>query len=130
MVNVPANADAMLMAYKGLKQADIKDETIKELGIPVEVTEKLVEVIDTLDVVKKDIEELKLVKAPKATDPQEQTKIRQRLSMNKVIARAADKILEADKKGVQIDQKNLVKVIKRANELITVGEKSKLDGTN
>lgn len=128
MVNVPANADAMMMAFKGLKQAEISDKVIKELGIPVEVTEKLAEVIDKLSVVEKDIKELKLVKAPQATDPGEQTKIRQRLSMNKVIAKAADKLLEANKKGVTVDQKQLIKVIKKANELITVGEKSKLNG--
>ena len=46
--------------------------------------------------------------------------------MNKVIARAADKILEADKKGVNINQRDLVKVIKKANDLIIVGEKDKL----
>ena len=46
--------------------------------------------------------------------------------MNKVIAKAADRLLEADKKQVPIDNKSLVKVIKRANEILTVAEKEQL----
>lgn len=123
MVNVPANADAMMMAYKSLKSEGFKDDIIKEIGIPIEVIDKMTTMAD-------DIEELKtLVKAQESVNPKSETKIvRQRLSMNKVIARAADKILEADKKRVPINQKDLIKVIKRANELMTVAEKSKLNG--
>lgn len=124
MVNVPANADAMMMAYKSLKQNGFKDSVIKEIGVETQVVDKLVSM-------EKDIEELKsVVKAQQSVNPSEQTKIRQRLSMNKVIAKAADKILEAEKKRVPINQKELVKVIKKANELITVREKGKLDGQN
>ncbi len=122
MVNVPANADAMMMAYKGLKEAGFEEDVIKEVGIPTEV-------IDMISEMKNDIEELKtVVKAQQSVNPVNQTKTitRERLSMNKVIARASDKILEAEKKGVQVDQKKLVKIIKRANEILTVAEKGKL----
>lgn len=121
MVNVPANADAMMMAYKGLKEAGIDEDVIKEVGVPTEV-------IDMMVSMQKDIDELKaVVKAQESSvNPSSQTKTRERLSMNKVIARASDKILEADKKGVRVDQIDLVKVIKRANELLTVAEKGKL----
>lgn len=128
VVNVPANSDAMMLAYKGLKQAGFEDETIKEVGIPVELTDKLVEVIDKLEIVEKDIKELKVVKAPQAAAPSEQTKTRERLSMNKIIARAADKLLEAEKKQVPVERKKLYKVIKQANEIITVREKDTLHG--
>jgi hypothetical protein len=76
----------------------------------------------------KDIEELKsMVKALTPVNPSHETKIvRQRLSMNKVIARAADKILEADKKQAPVDKIQLVKVIKKANEILTVAEKEQL----
>lgn len=123
MVNVPANADAMMLAYKSLKSKGFEDEVIEDVGIPIGVIDMVAKMAD-------DIEELKtLVKAQESVNPKTETKIvRQRLSMNKVIARAADKILEADKKRVPINQKDLVKVIKRANELLTVAEKSKLDG--
>lgn len=118
LVNVPANADAMMMAYKGLKDAGFKDETIKEVGVQTELIDKLV-------VMEKDIEELKnMVKAQESVNP---TKIvRQRLSMNKVIAKAADRLLEADKKEISVDRKSLIKVIKKANELLTVAEKEQL----
>lgn len=122
MVNVPANADAMMMAYKGLKEAGFDEEVIEDVGVQTAIIDKMV-------TMEKDIEELQaMVKAPQATAPSAETKIRERISMNKIIAKAADKILEADKKGVQIDQKQLVKVIKRANEILTVAEKDKLHG--
>ena len=122
MVNVPANAEAMMLAYKSLKKEGFEEEVIKSVGIETAVIDKMVQM-------EKDIEELKaLVKEPKASDPVKQTNIRERISMNKVIARAADKILEADKKGIPVDQNSLVKVIKRANEIITVAEKDKLHG--
>ena len=122
MVNVPANADAMMLAYKSLKSKGFEDEVIKDIGIPVEV-------IDKLSVMEKDIEDLKtMVKAQQSVNPSPQTKTRERLSMNKVIARAADKLLEADKKNVPINQKDLIKVIKKANEILTVREKDKLNG--
>lgn len=121
MVNVPANADAMMMAYKSLKEADINDETIEELGIPAMV-------IDRMSSMEKDIEELKsVVKAQQSVNP---VVIRERLSMNKVIARAADKILEAEKKHIPVDRNKLTRVIKKASELMAVAEKGKLDGTN
>lgn len=121
MVNVPANSDAMMLAYKGLKDAGFENEVIEEVGINTELIDKIV-------TMEKNIEELQsVVKAQEPVNPSSQTKIaRQRLSMNKVIAKAADKILEADKKGVQIDSKSLVKVIKRANEILTVAEKDTL----
>lgn len=120
MVNVPANADAMMLAYKGLKKAEISDEVIKDIGIPVEVIDKLTEMDDRIN------ELTTMVKALPTVNPS--TKTRERLSMNKVIARAADKILEADKKNVPINQKDLIKVIKKANEILTVREKEKLSG--
>lgn len=125
MVNVPANSEAMIMAFKSLKEAGFKDKTIKEVGIPVEV-------IDELVTMRNDIEELKsLVKVQESTDPKNETKItRQRLSMTKVIARATDKLLEAEKKNVDLNKRDLYKVIKKATEIITVAEKDKLNGKN
>lgn len=124
LVNVPANADAQMLAYKSLKKAGFEDNTIKDVGIHTEVIDKLISM-------EKDIEELRsMVKVPKATAPSEETKIRERLSMNKVIARATDKLLEAEKKNVPINQKDLIKVIKKANELIIVSEKDNLNGSN
>lgn len=122
MVNVPANSEAMIMAFKGLKDAGFKDKTIKEVGVPVELIDEMVNL-------RNDVEELKtLVKAQESVNPKNETKIiRQRLSMTKVIARATDKLLEAEKKDVVLDnKKDLYKVIKKATEILTVAEKGKL----
>jgi len=150
MVNVPANSDAMMMAYKGLKKAGIKDKTIKELGIEkadmASMKAKLQAMSDSMatinghlsdmmnmiepdakqvidsDEKKTDSTSKSTVKVQKTTDPT----IKERLSMLKVISRASDKILEAENKSVQIDNTELVKVIKKATEILTVAEKDKL----
>lgn len=120
MVNVPANADAMMLAYKSLKDSGIKEETMKDIGLPIEV-------IDKLTVMEKDIEDLKSkVKAASVNPAKKPTE--QRISMLKVIARATDRYLEADKRGGVANQKQLIKVIKKATEILTVAEKDKLDG--
>ena len=150
MVNVPANSDAMMMAYKGLKKAGIKDKTIKELGIEkadmATMKAKLQAMSDSMATInghlsdmmnmiepdakqvidstekKTDSTTKSTVKVQKTTAPE----IKQRLSMLKVISRASDKILEAENKSVQIDNTELVKVIKKATEILTVAEKDKL----
>lgn len=117
MVNVPANADAMLVAFKSLKDAGFKDKTIKELGIETELIDK----ISQLDHRIKELESL-----VKVQPHQSKKRAEERLSMLKVIAKTSDKLLEADKKRAKVDKKNLVKVIKRATELMTVAEKENL----
>lgn len=118
VVNVPANADAMMLAYKGLKTAGFDDKVIKAVGVEVEA-------MDTLETLRKDIEELKTqvtqVKAQQSVNPS-----RERLSLLKVISRSSDKILEADKKHIEADQTQLVKAIKKATEILTVAEKENL----
>lgn len=118
LVNVPANADAQMLAYKSLKEAGFEDETIKDVGIQAELIDKLVSM-------EKDIQELKMVKAA-PVNPKKP--IERRLSHYKVLARATDKLLAADKRNDVVEVKSMVKVIKRATELITVAEKSKLNG--
>lgn len=117
VVNVPANADAMMMAYKGLKQAGIDDEVIEEVGVKVDWT-------DRLATMEKDINDLRdLVKAA-SVNPKRPTE--ERLSQLKVIAKASDRVLEAENKQVVVDRKRLVKTIKRATELLIVQEKGNL----
>lgn len=123
IVNVPANADAMMLAYKGLKKKGFDEEVFEELGISPEVAGLIDKVDNLTDTV---IELEALVKAQQPVNPTNKTHIRQRLSMNKIIARAADKILEADKKEAPVDKIQLVKVIKKANEILTVAEKDQL----
>jgi HK97 family phage prohead protease len=119
VVNVPANADAMMMAYTSLKDAGFKDKTIKEVGIPAEVIDKLI-------TIEKDINDLKqVVKAQVPVDPLHIR--RQKLSLLKVVAKATDKLLEAEKKNVSVNRPELLKVVKRATEIMTVAEKEHLN---
>lgn len=160
MVNVPANADAMMMAYKGLKDKGFEEKVIEELGIKQMDEPKMrksmkgmrsamdtmethmsdmmghmgmksfEDVIDKFEDMSNRINELEtMVKAQQSVNPSSKTQItRERVSMNKVIARAADKLLEAKKKNVPVDEKQLIKVIKRASEIAAAREKDKLDG--
>lgn len=119
MVNVPANADAMMMAYKSLKEAGFEEEVIEEVGIKVEWADKFVSM-------EKDIEELKeLVKAA-TVNPKRESE--EKLTLLKGIAKASDRVLEAENKRVVVDHKRLVKAIKRATEILIVAEKDKLNG--
>lgn len=120
IVNVPANADAMMLAYKGLKAGGFQDEVIEEVGIQVGVIDKVVELAETVDRLET------MVKALRVNPSKKQTE--QRLSMLKVVAKASDRLLESDKKRTPVNQKQLIKVIKRTAELMTVAEKERLDG--
>lgn len=127
-VNVPANQEAIITAYKSLKDAGFANKTIAELGVPVGV-------LETLESVQKDVQELKetLVKAQQTVNPvgRSTSVTKQRLAMNKIIARAADKLLEGEKKGLpKSNRADLVKVIKRANEKLIVSQKEQLNGTH
>lgn len=122
MVNVPANGEAMVMAYKGLKKAEISDEVMEEVGVPVGVMDRLIEQEDRIDTLIKSVDELKVQAA--TVNPKKRAE--ERLSMLKVIAKAADKVLEAENKQVEVDHRRLVKVVKRATELMTVAEKKDL----
>lgn len=119
MVNVPANADAMMMAYKGLKDAGFEEKTIEAVGVKMDqaqmkaTLQQMSEAIKTAaghvetmqnmmagkqvidSQVKQSETKVEKAKVPKATEPKA---VRNRLSMLKVIARASDIILEAEKK--------------------------------
>lgn len=123
MVNVPANAEAMTLAYKGLKSKGFEDEVLEDLGIEKIYTE----LIDKVDSLSEDVEELqKTVKAQQLpVNPRKE--VNERLAMLKVIARASDKMLEGEKKNLPKDDRvNLTKVIKRATEMLTVEDLKKV----
>lgn len=119
IVSVPANADAMMLAYKGLKKAEITDEVMEEVGVKVDFATKLV-------AMEEDINELKTLVKAAPVNPQR--RVEKRLSTLKVIARTSDKLLEAQNKQAKVDSAKLVKIIKRATEILTVAEKEDLHG--
>lgn len=121
-VNVPANSQAMVSAVKSLRKAGIDDEVINELGIPTAV-------LDDLATLREDVDNLKsVVKVQPSINPQRKTE--ERLSMLKVIAKASDTMLVANKSQGKVDRRKLVKVIKKATESMIVAEKRNLNGKN
>lgn len=132
LVNVPANPDARMMAYKSLKDAGFTDEVAKSVGAFVEA-EKKDERYEELKAELADLKEsyLEVVKGLQHLNPHGRTSevTKTRLSLHKVIARAGDKLLEEQPRSKQA---SLLKVIKRANEQLIVDHKQelKLNGTN
>lgn len=124
-VNVPANQQAMITAYKSLKDAGFKTKTITEIGIPAELIEDVSEVKQRL----KDLEDWAKVQNPSTASSGRTTKLqRERIAMNKIIARASDNLL-TDKK-MPASKRKLVKIIKRANENMIVSQKEQINGSN
>jgi HK97 family phage prohead protease len=117
MVNVPANAEAMTLAFKSLKSKGFDEDVMQELGIQTELIDKVVEMEDRI------VKLETMVKAAPVNPQKRQTE--KRISMLKVIARASDKFLENSKAG-NADAKKTIKVIKKATEILTVAEKENL----
>lgn len=129
LVNVPANADARIMAHKSLEKAGFSDDVIKSVGVWVD-TEKSESVEDLRLVIdeiqkKNDDRYNELVKGLKHLNPEvrKEAVVTSRLALNKVIARATDKILQERPTSTQAP---LLRVIKRANEKLIVDQKQEL----
>ena len=117
LVNVPANPEAMMLAYKSLKQSGFEDKTIKALGIPLEVIDKIATMEKDIAKLTQRVESLVAIKS--APEIESRKAINERLSMLKVIARASDKLLEGEKKYLpKVDRIDLAKVVKRSAELV------------
>lgn len=132
LVNVPANPEARMLAYKSLHDAGFSTEVIKQVGAFVEQAAKDDEIAELKEVVLSQGQQIEeLVKGLKHLNPQGRKSevLTSRLSLNKVIARANDKLLEGTSGS---DGAKLLKVIKRANEKLIVDQKQelKLSGKN
>lgn len=131
VVNVPANPQAMLLAYKSLKTAGIDDEVIQKVGIKPDEKDTLIEELKqelatTKELAVKASERAELaVQGLKHLNPHRSKQLTQeRISMLKVIAKASDRLL-----GKQIPtdkQVNMHKVIKRSSEMLIRSHKGDL----
>lgn len=147
LVNVPANADARLLAYKSLKADGLDTSVLGEIKSWADETKAVDEAFgseaiadkdETIEALQAKIEDMEdkyelLVKGLKNLNPHGRSSdvVKSRLSLNKVIARAVDKMLEqAPNKDSQTV--SLAKVVKRANEKLIVDQKQeiKLNGKN
>ena len=129
MVNVPANADAMTLAYKSLKDSGFDNDVIKDVGIPVELLEKIDEVVDRSEKngrryrrIKNNGKSVKHCSIEKTnrgkTFYAKGSRQTQQINCWKQTRKSRDR------------SKKLIKVIKRANEILIVKEKDKLNGKN
>lgn len=121
VVNVPANPDAQMLAYKSLKQDGVSGDTMKELGIADSVVKMFEEVDKRFALI-----EAKLDSAVKglthlAPQGRSHEDVTTKLSLSKAIARSADK-MHAD--GIKARD---VRVIKRAAELLIVDLKKEIN---
>lgn len=121
VVNVPANPEALTLAYKSLEKDGLVKEAPKIFG------ESTVQLLSEIENLKSDVSQLKedmvlAVKglkhlAPHRSKPEIAAK---RLELSKVIAKAADKMI-VDGKAV-----SSAKVIKRSSELLIRSHKGDL----
>lgn len=123
LVNVPANPDAMMLAYKSLKDNGFTSKTIKDIGIDTLVVDKLVSM-------EKDIEELKeQVKVTPTAPATHSQVIRTRQSVVKAVAKATDQLLAGEKVGITKDERvKLAKIIKRGAEILSKSHKEQING--
>lgn len=135
-VNVPANPEARVLAYKSLEKQGFDHEVIKSVVGEQEEQPELEEVeVDKdaqLTELKQKYDELEaqmqdVVKGLQHLNPRGRKKevVESRLSLLKVVARANDKLLSKDTLPAE-SKASLLKVIKRANERLIVDHKEEL----
>lgn len=127
-VNVPANPEARMLAYKSLESAGFDKSVIK--NVVGEPEEELINDVDDMQSLRDELAEVKeqladVVKGLKHLNPQgrKEEVVKSRLSLAKVIVRATDKQLES--KSSQ-KSASLSKVVKRATESLIVDLKEEL----
>lgn len=127
-VNVPANPEARMLAYKSLESAGFDKSVIK--SVVGEPEEELINDVDDMQSLRDELAEVKeqladVVKGLKHLNPQgrKEEVVKSRLSLAKVIVRATDKQLES--KSSQ-KSASLSKVVKRATESLIVDLKEEL----
>lgn len=129
LVNVPANPEAMIRAYKSLSKAGFEKQTITELGIPALILDEMQDFKKEVKDIRKQLDSVVKAQVPAAPQVRSTRLLRDRQSMHKIIARASDKLLEGEKKVAlrKADRTQLLKVIKAANEHLLVGQKEQIN---
>ena len=124
VVNVPANPEAMLLAYKSLKEDGFRDKTITQV-LDDEVVKRFIELETRVSTVENKVE--LAVKGLKHLNPQRSKReaITTRLALSKVIARSADKLMETRPSK---STASYVKIIKRSSDLLIQSQKGDLNG--
>jgi len=125
VVSVPANPQAMTMAYKSLKGAGFTHDEMGEIGVPAHLYERISDLETRVDSIAEKTE--LAVKGLKHLNPH--TKVdkrvaKDRLFLQKVAVRAADKLAHDKRAAREIN------IIKRAVEKTIVSLKGEINGKN
>jgi len=112
-VNVPANSQAMITAYKSLIDNGFSGDIIKQVGVSKELAEEVIELRKEL----RDFKNKTLAKdeRPSASLGRTKNLVETRQKNLKAIARATDQLIVG--KTMPVDKRHqIIKFIKRANE--------------
>lgn len=124
-VNVGANADAMMLAYKDMRD-EFDEETLEMAGIPVGIIEKMGSFEDKLKLVETKADSA--VKGLEHLNPhlgRNGRVAKDRLNMAKTAVKSADQLMKDGEYSAKT-----VKAIKRANEMLIVSLKGEINGKN
>ena len=123
-VNVPANSQAMITAYKGLKDNGFSGDVIKQVGIAEDFVKELVELRSEI----KELRNKTLAKEEDTSASLGRSVVEIRQKNLKAIARATDELIVG--KTMPVDKRDkTVKFIKRATEQLIKDNKGALNGT-
>lgn len=124
VVNVPANPDALMLAYKSLHERGISDETIDAIGIPVAFARKAEE----LEARIKTLEEMRVKEGGNSEPKVEKKEVISRLTVLKGMSRKADELLTGEKRGGVPKGSRItsLKVLKRSSDLLISRTKKEL----
>ena len=120
-VNVPANPEARVMAYKSLKKAGVKADVIKQVGVDIKQAR-----IDELENKVKSLNE-RLDNLTKGSKPQvtgRKAEVETTISALKVIQRANEKLLTKS----NASKTTQAKIVKTATERLLSNYKKQLKG--
>lgn len=109
-VNVPANSDARVMAYKSLEKAGFDKEVIKQVGVEPEE-----EIID-------EVKDIKLTKGEQPQVTGRKAEVEKTISMLKVVQRANEKLLTKP----TANKATQAKIVKAMTERLLSNYKQKL----
>ena len=123
-VNVPANSQAMITAYKSLADNGFSEDIIKSVGVANELAQEVIELRSEL----KELRTKTLVKEGYTSAPIGRSVVETRQKHLKAIARASDELIVG--KSMPVDKREkTIKFIKRATEQLIKDNKGAIHGT-
>lgn len=121
-VNVPANSQAMITAYKSLQDKGFSDQVIKEVGVANELAKEIVEL-------RKELKQKTLAKEVQTSASHGRIVVEKRQKQLKAIARATDELIVGAKASEDKKERTL-KFIKRATEQLIKDNKGIINGVH